>query len=100
MKKYMLILFIILLTSGCWNYQELNEFAIVTGMAIDFQDNQYKLSFLIANGNKNESEQTKTSILTGTGITIYDAFKDISLISPKELYISHLSVIIVSFLTL
>lgn len=96
MKKYMLILFIILLTSGCWNYQELNEFAIVTGMAIDFQDNQYKLSFLIANGNKNESEQTKTSILTGTGITIYDAFKDISLISPKELYISHLSVIIVS----
>lgn len=96
MKKYVSVLLIILLTSGCWNYQELNEFAIVTGMAVDYKDNQYQLSFLIANGNKNESEQTKTSLLTGTGSTIYDAFKDISLMSPKELYISHLSVVIIS----
>ena len=96
MKKYLTILFIILLTSGCWNYRELNEFAIVTGMAVDYQEDKYQLSFLIANGNKNESEQAKTSILTGKGITIYDAFKDISLMSPKELYISHLSVVIIS----
>lgn len=95
MKK-ILILFIILLTTGCWNYRELNEFAIVTGMALDLENDKYKLSFLIANGNKNESQQAQTSILTGTGESIYDAFKDISLMSPKELYISHLSIVIIS----
>lgn len=95
MKK-LIILIIILLTTGCWNYRELNEFAIVTGMAVDLEDDKYKLSFLIANGNKNESQQAQTSILTGTGESIYDAFKDISLMSPKELYISHLSIVIIS----
>jgi len=95
MKK-ILVIIIILLTTGCWNYRELNEFAIVTGMAVDLEDNKYKLSFLIANGNKNESQQAQTSILTGTGESIYDAFKDISLMSPKELYISHLSIVIIS----
>ncbi len=95
MRKFFIIL-ILLLTSGCWNYQELNEYAIVTGMAVDIEDNKYKISFLIANGNKNENEQTKTSIITGHGDSIYDAIKDISLMSPKELYISHLSVVIIS----
>lgn len=96
MGKKLIILFIILLTTGCWNYRELNEFAIVTGMAVDYQNNKYELSFLIANGNKNENQQAQTSILTGSGTSIYDAFKDISLMSPKELYISHLSVVIIS----
>ena len=95
MRKFFIIL-ILLLTSGCWNYQELNEYAIVTGMAVDIEDNKYKISFLIANGNKSENEQTKTSIITGHGDSIYDAIKDISLMSPKELYISHLSVVIIS----
>lgn len=96
MIKKLIIAFIILLTTGCWNYRELNEFAIVTGMAVDLEENKYKLSFLIANGNKNESQQAQTSILTGSGESIYDAFKDISLMSPKELYISHLSIVIIS----
>lgn len=95
MKKIIIIVCFLLLT-GCWNYRELNEYAIVTGMAVDLEDDKYKLSFLIANGNKNETQQAQTSILTGTGKSIYDAFKDISLMSPKELYISHLSIVIIS----
>lgn len=95
MKK-LIIIIILLLTSGCWNYRELNEFAIVTGMAVDLENDKYQLSFLIANGNKDESQQAQTSILTGSGESIYDAFKDISLMSPKELYISHLSIVIIS----
>ncbi len=95
MKKITL-LFITILLTGCWNYQELNEYAIVTGMAIDWKKDHYEVSFLIANGNKSEDNSTKTSLLTGEGETIYEAIKDISLISPKELYISHLSIVIFS----
>lgn len=95
MKKIFLLLFVLVLT-GCWNYQELNEYAIVTGMAIDYKDNKYQVSVLVANGNKTEAEGTKTSLLSGEGDTIYSAIKDISLASPKEIYLSHLSVIILS----
>ncbi len=95
MRK-LLILFLIFFLTGCWNYQELNEYAIVTGMAVDFKNDKYEVSFLIANGNKSEQEQAKTSLLSGQGETIYNAIKDISLASPKELYISHLSVVIIS----
>jgi len=95
MKKLLLFCLFFLLT-GCWNYQELNEYAIVTGMAVDYKDDKYEVSFLIANGNKSEQEQTKTSLISGEGETIYNAIKDISLASPKELYVSHLSVVIIS----
>ncbi len=95
MKKILIFCLFLLLT-GCWNYQELNEYAIVTGMAVDIKDGKYQVSFLIANGNKTEQEQAKTSLLSGEGETIYNAIKDISLASPKELYVSHLSVVIIS----
>ncbi len=95
MKK-MWVLCLFFLLTGCWNYQELNEYAIVTGMAVDIKEDSYQVSFLIANGNKTEQEQAKTSLLSGEGETIYNAIKDISLASPKELYVSHLSVVIIS----
>ena len=95
MKK-VFVFFLLLFLTGCWNYKELNEYAIVTGMAVDYKDNGYEVSFLIANGNKSEESEAKTSLLTGKGDTIYNAIKNISLVSPKELYISHLSVVIFS----
>ena len=44
MKKLILIPIILLLT-GCWNYNELNNLAICTGIAIDKNENNYEISF-------------------------------------------------------
>lgn len=44
MKKIILSLFILMLC-GCWNYNELNNYSIATGMAIDYEDNKYIVSF-------------------------------------------------------
>ena len=52
MKKILIIISVILLTSGCYNYQELNDYAIATGMAIDYEDEQYEVSMLISNSPK------------------------------------------------
>lgn len=93
MKKVILLL-IILTLSGCWNYQELNNYAIVTGMSIDYKNDNFEVGLLIANDNKNNTN--KASLLTGSGETIYEAIKNISLAVPKELYISHLSLIVIS----
>ena len=92
MKKYLILLVIIFLP-GCWNYRELNNCAIVTGMAIDYSDNGYNVSLLFSNNTK---DNASTSILSAEGNTIYEAIKKINLSTPKEIYISHLSCIIVS----
>ena len=100
MKKIIISILIILALSGCWNYKELNNYSIVTGVAIDKSDDKYEVSVLISNSPKNgsdaESSEAKIVVYSGTGDTIFAAFKDIGLISPKELYLGHFSVLIIS----
>lgn len=94
MKKIIVIM-ILLFSTGCWNYQELSSYAIVTGMAIDYIDGEYEISILISNGN-NKDETNVTTVVSGKGDSIYKAYQQIGLISPKELYVSHMSVVIIS----
>ena len=100
MKKILIIISVILLASGCYNYQELNDYAIATGMAIDYEDDQYEVSMLISNSPKSSNEGSsgdyQTVVYSGKGDTIYDAIKEIGLISPKEIYFGHLSIVILS----
>ena len=95
MKKILIIVLAFILT-GCWNYRELNEYAIATGLAIDYTDDLYEVSLLFANGKKNENDENQITVSSDKGNTIYEAINNISLSTPKEIYISHLSVIIIS----
>ena len=90
MKKIFIILILFTLT-GCWNYNELNNSATVTGIAIDYENNNYKVSVLFSNNENNTSLS-----LCENGNTIYEAIKKIGLMSPKKITISHLSVVIIS----
>lgn len=96
MKKLLIMLTFILFLTGCWNYRELNDYAIATGMAIDYEDGEYEVSLLFANGSNKEDEDTQVTVTSEKGKTIYEAIKNISLSMPKEIYISHLSVIVFS----
>ena len=100
MKKLVLIISLIIMCTGCFNYNELNDYAIATGMAIDRTNNGYEVSMLISNLPKSSNTQGgkdyRTVVYSGKGKTIYEAIKQIGLISPKELYIGHLSILIIS----
>ena len=96
MKKIILMLTSIIILTGCWNYRELNDYAIATGMAIDYEDGEYEVSLLFANGSNKEDEDTQVTVRSEKGKTLYEAIKNISLSMPKEIYISHLSVIVFS----
>ena len=100
MKKVILLISLIIICSGCFNYNELNNYAIATGMAIDISNNEYEVSVLISNSPKSSNQASgknyTTVVYSGKGKTIYEAIKQIGLISPKELYIGHLSVLILS----
>ena len=43
---------------GCFNYKELNNYAIVTALSIDVSDKGYEVSALITNATK-ENENVK-----------------------------------------
>ena len=100
MKKIILSMSLIIMMSGCWNYNELNNYSIATGMAIDYKDDKYIVSFLISNGKREISSSNKSTyhstLYSGEGITIYEAIKNIELISTKQLYIGHLTSIVIS----
>lgn len=99
MKKLILLLTLLCLT-GCWNYYELNNLAICTGIAIDKKDNQYEVTYLISNAKKAESSAKEgepgTTTYNGTGDTIQDAINDLTLKIPFEPYNGHLVVIVIS----
>lgn len=95
MKKILLIPLIILLT-GCWNYNELNNLAICTGIAIDKNEENYEITFLISNEKKNESDEAKTTSYSGIGETIKEAIDDIKLKIPFRPYTGHLVVTVIS----
>lgn len=98
--KILFILCCSFLLTGCWNYRELNELSIVTGMSIDKREEQYVVGLLISNAKKTQGEskegESQTIVLNGKGHTILEAIKDVGLSSPKELYFQHLLVLVVS----
>lgn len=101
MKKIVLLISFIILLGGCYNYKELNHYAIATGMAIDYDEEKkkYEVNLLISNSPKSGTEASsgyQTVVYSGKGTSIYDAVKEIGLISPKQIYIGHLSIVILS----
>lgn len=100
MKKFILILTFLFLLGGCYDYKELNDYSIVTGISIDKIEDKYEISVLISNSSKSstetDSKESNVVVYTGKGTTLYSAFKDIGLISPKEIYIGSFSVLILS----
>lgn len=101
MKKIMISITILFIISGCYNYNELNNYSIATGMSVDLtENNNYLVSFLISNEKKEKSNEDNSQypkvLYSGEGKTVYEAIKNIDLISPKQLYIGHLNTIIIS----
>jgi spore germination protein KC len=98
-----IILFIPLVFAGCTPYRELKELAIVEGMGVDINtDGSYLLTFQIfkpmsgggQNGKQGSSNQTK--IIQGTGKSLFDASRNVTLQMGKKLYYSNTRAIIIS----
>ena len=103
MKKLILIITTLIISvtlTGCGGYEELNNLSTVTAVAFDKTDDEYELSFLIANSPKAQTSakegEAKTTVYTGKGKTIAEASKDIEQIVPKQVYLGHINVVVIS----
>ena len=89
-KLFFISLCFFLLT-GCYNYNELNTLAIATGMSINYKDDHYEVSLLIANSKQaqvsSKEGESQSIVYEGKGKTISEAMREIDVISPKSIYI-------------
>ena len=76
MKK--IILLILLLTlSGCYDYKEINDLAIITAIGVDYEDEEYKITLEVLNdqGDK-DSGMIKSYTKTGSDKSLAKALEE------------------------
>lgn len=88
-------------TSGCWQYQDLNELAVVSAIGIDKIEDDYLVSAQIINVKKltkdssTSGEEAPVTVYEAKAKTIGQALNKMALQLPKELYLSHIDVVVV-----
>ncbi|AJK90096.1 spore gernimation protein [Lysinibacillus sp. A1] len=88
-----------ILLSGCWSKRELNELAIVVAAGIDKVDNGFEVSVQIVNPSEISSQKPSSSQATvityhSTGVSIFEAIRKLTTITPRKAYFAHLQVLI------
>lgn len=99
MKKILCLILLCCLLTGCYDYQELNNRAIITGISIDYQNHEYLTNFEIMSTQKNSSEEnseSKAYYVTGSNSTLAESFQNATLSLSKDATYSHLKVVLLS----
>lgn len=85
---------IMFLFSGCWNYRELENLSMVSGVAIDKGQNgfKYHLTFEFSDLS---SEKPASKLLETDGNTIFEAVRNAVGKSERKLYFSHCKIAVI-----
>lgn len=94
MKKIIILIILFLFITGCYNYKEINNLAIVSSLAIDYQENNFKIIIEIVENRKDD--KYLSYYLKGTGPSIESAIKNASTSLNKDLYFINLDILLIS----
>lgn len=97
MKKILLILLLILCT-GCYDYNELNEIAIISGVGIDKLNNEYVVTYEVVNteASKESSNDIKKYNVKGNGASLSEAFNNVNETLAKKAYFEQIKVMVIT----
>lgn len=99
MKKIKYLIILLPLLTGC-NYRELNKLGITTAVSIDYQNNNYSIIAEVVNPIKQQdaSSANNSPFITfkNSAPSLQEAFRNIVLESPRQLYTAHLEIIVLS----
>lgn len=96
-KKITIILTTIIFITGCYDYVEINNLVIISGIGIDYQNDEFILTVeALYNEEINNSSDEIGKTFTASGKTLTDAFNNISLMLDKEPYLAHLKILVIS----
>lgn len=98
MKKIILLLPILFLLTGCYNYRELNDLAIVTAISINKVEEEYVVTAEVVNPKKQQDafggNEPDFIVYTGKGTSMQEAFRKIVKESPRKLYGAQMDILI------
>ena len=63
MKRIFIIVSLVLVLCGCYDYRELNDMSVVTGIGIDYKDNKYIVSLEVTKSIKDGDFFTNEELL-------------------------------------
>jgi len=95
------ILLVVFILTGCWNRRELSTLSIVQAIGIDrLEDGQISLTVQILIPSAVKASATgeggkAVSVLTSTGQTIFDAFRNATLEADRKLFLPFNKVIVI-----
>lgn len=96
-KRFCILLLIAgtLFLSGCWNYREIENLAMVSGFAIDkgTQGHKYHVTFEFLDLS---GEQMGSKLLETEGDTVFDAVRNATSKNQKKLLFSDCKVVVIS----
>ena len=99
MKKLLLLIPLLLLLSGCYNYRELNDLTIVSAISINKIDDKYDVTAQVVNPKKEQdtSSSNEPDFITynSEGKSIQEAFRLIVKESPKKMYGAQMQILII-----
>ena len=99
MRKFILIIPLLFILTGCYNYRELNDLAIISGVSISMEDEEYKVTLEIVNPKKQQSSDNTSEpdfiIYSASDESIQKAFREVIKESPKKAYGAQMDVLII-----
>lgn len=94
-----ILVFILTLTTGCWDKMEVKEIVIAVGLGIDKVDDKYRVSVQVVNpneiGGKSSGGGPPVTVYKGTGTTIFEAIRKLTTTSARKIYFSHLRIFVI-----
>ena len=100
--KYLVLLLIPILLSGCYNYKELSDLAITTAISIDYdkETKNFKVIAEVINPVKEQDAKSSSESsfinYVGEGKSLREAIRLIIMDSPKKLYGAELQIVVLS----
>ena len=99
MKKLLIILITLTFLTGCYNYRELNDLAIVTAVSISKEKDNYNIAVQVVNPKKDQDTSSSNEpdfiVYKSKGETLQAAFESLVKESPKRMYKTQMQILII-----
>lgn len=100
MRKIIILLIPIFFLTGCYDYRELSDLAIITAVSINKVDDNLEVTIQVVNPKK-EQDTTSTNepdfvTYTSYAKTVQEALRKVVNDSPAKLYASHMELLVIS----
>lgn len=97
MKKIIFLLLTLFIFTGCYDYNELNDTAIVSALAVGYENKEYEVTFEIIMTKKNDSgqqQESKTMLVSAKGENPAKAFNNVISKVDKKTIFDHLQIVL------